>query len=305
LGSEEAAYLVARPTAGASSSSFLATLPRDASRQTPPNREFRLPSGFAVVESQGYDPSGIPRQIQCEVDGSVMVLVPAGAFLQGTDGGPADAAPEHASYVDGFYIDRFETTLRQYAQFRQANAAKRPQTPLNGSDPEDHPALGVSWRDATSYARWVGKDLPTEAEWEKAGRTDRGFQSPWGDGRPLWRQPRRPGQIDSVGSHPEDQSLYGVFDLAGNADEWCSDWYSADAYREARTADGSPVRNPRGPARASPPNARVVKGAGTGGWHLWARRGVNMKETLPLVGFRCVLRVAIPEAAASATGPAP
>jgi formylglycine-generating enzyme required for sulfatase activity len=293
-------YNVRIPQAGESSVNFVATIRRPRSPAISPSG-FELPDGFSLIIADDVDETGMPRRIRCTVDDSEMALVPGGGFIQGIDGQAREAAPAHAAFVDTFYMDIYEITVGQYQRFREANADKRPQPCLNESDPPDMPALGVSWQDALFYARWAGKELPTEAEWEKAARGDESFLYPWGNSRAIWGGRRVPGQIDPVGAFRNDRSVYGIYDLAGNAREWTADWFAEDAYVRAKTADGSPVRNPEGPTRPSVPNQRVVKGAGDQGWHAWARGGLSMRETIPSVGFRLVLRIPPAEAEAEET----
>lgn len=297
-------YEAVRPKEGVAGNQFVAVRASESLTRAAPNREFRLPEGFTAIPTGGYDALGVPLRIRCERDGAELALVPTGGFLMGKDGASEEVGPAHQVFLDGYYIDVHEVTVGQYLKYRSENIAKRPAQPLNPADPPRMPVVGVPWRDAQNYARWAGKDLPREAEWEKAGRGESGFDYPWGSGRPLWGRSRRPGQIDVVGTHPEDRSIYGVMDLAGGVREWCDDWYAADAYQSHRTPDGSPVRNPEGPSRPSATNARVVKGTGSEGWWLWSRTGLNMKESLPDVGFRCVLRVKLPTPpeTASSTG---
>jgi formylglycine-generating enzyme required for sulfatase activity len=218
-----------------------------------------------------------------------MALVPGGLGVQGADGTPT-ASPRHPIDVDAFYIDVHEVTVEKYLKFREAVKGDKtpPGMPNNASQPQQ-PAIGINWRDAMQYAKWAGKELPAESEWEKAARGFNGFPYPWGEGRAVWERRREVGQIDDVGSFRTDESVYGVFDLAGNAREWCQDFFAEDAYKQAPAPGSAAARNWKGP-RTDKAGRRVVKGSPTG-WELWAREGLSMSEHSPKVGFRCVLRL--------------
>ncbi|WP_166830790.1 formylglycine-generating enzyme family protein [Thalassoroseus pseudoceratinae] len=267
------------------------------------NPELKIPPTIEIIESAGFDKDGLPWRIRTQVDGMEMALVPAGASLLGTRGGEANTQPQLAVEVGHFYMDIHEVTVAQYEKFHAAAAkairGRKPDEAINEKDPDNHPALGVSWRDAESYAKWCGqafggKKLPTEAQWEKAARGTQGYRYPWGSEKPFWSRSRKPGQIDPVQSFRNDVSIYGIHDLAGNAREWCADWYREDAFGSAAKADGSPLTDWTGPKSGKPDFHHVIKGSATD-WIVWRRDHGRSTDQLPDVGFRCVLPVKLPE----------
>ena len=221
---------------------------------------------------------------------TAMQLIPAGKFIMGSDG-QGDFSPAHSVMIDSFYIDIYEVTNAQYFRFCQATSHPLPEfwgmdKFSSGPDFPDYPVTGINWYDATKYAEWAGKRLPTEAEWEYAARgglLDNNF--PNGD------------QIDTtqanitfkglrtapkhVGSYPPND--YGLYDMAGNVTEWVADWYTGDYYNHSDTL------NPQGPVIG---RFKVIRG---GGWHSGPScNRVYYRNALPSnwvdfnVGFRCV-----------------
>ena len=177
-----------------------------------------------------------------------MVLIPSGEFIMGSDIHRDDERPEHTVYVGAFYMDQYEMTWGQYQQYRELSR----QDPSAGAGlGDDHPVTDVSWFDAKACCEWMGKRLPTEAEWEKAARGSGGQKYPWGDGEPdqggIYRANYDAsgdgyGNTAPVGSFPEGVSPFGVYDMAGNVWEWVADWYGEGYY------SSSPGSNPTGPA---------------------------------------------------------
>lgn len=155
-------------------------------------------------------------------DGKEMLLIPAGEFLFGQN--------KQKMTLPAYYIDRLPVTNAEYKVFVDATKASFPGhwrqgKPIAGS--ENDPVINISYFDATAYAAWAGKRLPTGPEWEKAARGDDGRIYPWGDAF----DPKRlncgdggPLKLLPVGQFsPQGDSPYGVADMAGNVYEWTND----------------------------------------------------------------------------------
>ncbi len=271
-------------------------VPRPA-KQGSPRSGFTLPKGFVAITAAGYSEAGMPLRIQCEKSVTTMALVPAGVVRMGSNEGPAECQPEFSVNLDAFYLDVFEVTVGDFEKYRlDQKENKKPIPPIsNATASPTTPVLGVPWGMAGGYARWLGMELPTEAEFEKAARGPESFRTPWGDGRAVWSMARTPETVSVVGAYANDKSPYGIYDLAGNAKEWCSDFYSENSHRDALASSNQTPRNWAGPKKSSSGNnLRVVKG-GASDWSAWRRQGRDIGKGFNDVGFRCALKVTVPE----------
>lgn len=211
-----------------------------------------------------------------------MSHVPAGKFLAGThkssveniiDGLEPDKKPP-ISFFDGqypqreieiadFYIDKYMVTNSEYKEFKKDHRFDLGK--------ENHPAVGVSYFDALAYAQWLGKDLPTEYEWEKASRGLDGRDFPWGN---EWMPKNCNTSISGyegttpVGNFPDGISPYGCFDMSGNVWEWTS---TAETNGHMVLRGGSWSRY------------------GILPW-CWYRFSYKPDQGYPNVGFRCIKR---------------
>ncbi len=250
-----------------------------------------------------------------------MVQIPAGKFWMGrtyaydvysVDVVARDsynAEPANHVYLDAFYLDKYEVTNADYAKFLEAKHGTPPWHWPEGRVPEAQekfPVFNVNWYEATDYCQWVGKRLPTEAEWEKAlrGGVDRETFA-WGDANfdnpepallPVGPDPKHPlkpvpaaiGRDSpvNVGSFPPN--AYGLYDMVGNISEWTNDWFDLDYYRFM------PKENPKGPVTG---RYRSVRGSswaagaagGTGGERLrsYYRNFADPTARIITLGFRC------------------
>ncbi len=165
---------------------------------------------------------------------SGMALIQGGKFIMGRDDGSTDEGPAHEVELKSFFLDVQEVTNQEYKKFVDATGRQVPRNwKTNGSYAPDEarlPVAYVTWDDAASYAKWAGKRLPTEAEWEYAARGgNTKFVYPWGnqwvDG---YANVDRKGQLKPAPgrSFEKDVSSFGIYDLAGNVSEWVQDNYS-------------------------------------------------------------------------------
>jgi formylglycine-generating enzyme required for sulfatase activity len=235
-------------------------------------------------------------------DGARLIFIPAGKFPMGSADTDENAVsteqPQRQVYLDGYYMYKTEVTVAQFRRFCQETRRPMPKSVTEWAGNSAHPITNVSWNDAAAYAQWAGALLPTEAQWEKAARGTDGRVYPWGS---VWDAGRvRCAAADqhdgggsmAVGSFPTGASPYGVLDLAGNAWEWCADWYDKDYYQTA------PSRNPIGPLTGT---LRGLRGGGWSDIHSASFRSAFRSRANPStesnkISFRCVV---------AATGPVP
>lgn len=216
-----------------------------------------------------------------------MVMIAPGSFSMGDN----EESPQREVYLDGFYIDKFEVTVADYARFLEATRGVRAPEGWEQAGAADGalPVIGVDWHDAQAYCAWAGKRLLTEAEWERAARGAAGRPYPWGGDEPspvhanFAKSAARPyqGGLAPAGAASMGKTPEGVYDLAGNAAEWVADWYAEGFAR-------GDVRNPKGPASGT---AKVIRGGG------WTDPAPRLKSTRRMyaspdsraddVGFRC------------------
>ncbi len=273
--------------------------------------------GFRVLNYTVEPPTPVVHTVEppTPVAPEGMVLIPAGEFQMGSNAPEAenDEQPVHTVYLDAFFMDEYEVTNLEYKQFVLANPLWRKDRIDSNIHDEDylkhwsgndypggkanHPVVYVSWYAAAAYAKWVGKRLPTEAEWEKAARGGlSGKVYPWGNvidtGKANYG--RNIGDTTAVGRYPPNG--YGLYDMAGNVWEWCLDEYNHDFYFS------SPRRNPLSGAHSVEwimdnfiifKTERVLRGGSWYGNPEFLRVADRLRVTTPTytnsdVGFRCV-----------------
>lgn len=205
-----------------------------------------------------------------------MILIKAGWFQMSTS---SIEEKKRRVYVKDFFIDVYEVSNKDYARFilaggysnrsywsdagwkwREENGVCCPRWWKAGRynvGPKfpNYPVAGVSWYEAEAYAKWVGKRLPTEAEWEKASRGEDGKRFPWGNDDIHYEkiyyanfEPVQDGYMYScpVNEFPQGKSPYGCYNMLGNVWEWVSDWSCNREYYLKKMPSRNPIGSPDG-----------------------------------------------------------
>ncbi|MGB0894775.1 MAG: formylglycine-generating enzyme family protein [Parashewanella sp.] len=239
-----------------------------------------------------------------------MVSIPSGEFTRGCTRENAsfeclpEALPSSSIYVSHFKIDKYPVTFKRYNECLSSGTCSdlffgggcNSGMPWN----KDHPVNCVTYHQAETFCRWDGgKQLPTEAQWEKAARGTDKRNFPWGNATPncdlaTMSAKNTPGKMlpgcgmgtsNSVNSKPKGASPYGVMDMVGNIWEWTSDNYDEDYFQT------SPKKDPQGPVQKT--GYKVLKGAS---WMMREAIGMDISVKAAyapegqgyIVGFRCV-----------------
>ena len=262
-------------------------------------------------------------------DNSVMIKIPCGKFWRGSElgDGAGNEMPLTQVHLDDYFIDKYPITNSQFAQFideyERINGRnykttaelkgyawecdgkewiKRSRTWRDYFSPStlNHPVIHVSVNDAREYGNWASKQLPTEAQWERAARGDDASMYPWGKEHPIHNRhakfltsPRNlTGTVDVFSSeYIEGKSPFGCFHMVGNVWEWCQDYY--DSYPR----NPKQLKNPLGPSvgRIDPATGEPLYVNRGGSWiDNWcslrcAYRAGDLSDAYFHVGFRCVL----------------
>ena len=264
-----------------------------------------LVMGSVFLLSPGLG-QGEPKELAKEIvgkDGAPMILIPEGPFLMGVpkwarDGG-RDEYPNHEVFLHEYYLDKYEVTNGRYLEFIRQTGHRPPKHAMDptknlwqdGLMPEsivNLPVVNVDWFDARAYCEWAGKRLPSEAEWEKAGKGTDDRRFPWGNVEPTHKHLnfnqkwRGESTLVPVGIYEAGKSPYGLYDMAGNVWEWVADWYDMEYYGH------SPHTNPLGPDSGT---RRVLRSSGwqveTPQVRVFTRVAADPLNRDHSTGFRC------------------
>ncbi|MGI5842599.1 MAG: formylglycine-generating enzyme family protein [Candidatus Xenobium sp.] len=264
----------------------LCALPEPTGSQARMEGDPEVAAGKADLISLGRNSFGY-EELRNQVDGSILIRIPAGPFAMGSEEEEAfpNETPLRQVYLEEFLIGKTPITNEQFNRFCQATRSMpsgKSQDWATRSGPRA-PVVHLTWHEAHAYCRWAGLRLPTEPEWEKSARGPQGRRYPWGDTLipdRAWHEGNSQGRPREVGLLDQGASPFGCLDMAGNVWEWCLGW-------EERAADESVEEGP-----ASRPR-RMARG---GSWknEPWSLRTslrlpVEPELSHPSLGFRVAL----------------
>ncbi|WP_194847417.1 bifunctional serine/threonine-protein kinase/formylglycine-generating enzyme family protein [Candidatus Neptunochlamydia vexilliferae] len=198
-----------------------------------------------------------------------MTVIDGGEYYRGSDEGGRDERPRHQVKLSSFALDVHPVTNEQFVRFLEVMGGEKD---ANNNDIiqlresrirrhggklsiesgyAKHPVIGVTWYGAIAYAKWVGKRLPTEAEWEIAASCGEELTYPTGESLERTQGNFFSADTTPVKSYPPNKN--GLYDLVGNVYEWCQDWYDYNYYEVAMQRPD----NPKGPLQGV---YRVLRG---------------------------------------------
>lgn len=266
-----------------------------------PGAAFQVSSSVKTYNPEPQDVSDVKPLL------TDMVVVPGGTFYRGSQDGSRDEMPRHQVVIPSFSIDIHPVTNEQFVRFLEVmggekdsnhndiirlrdSRIKRSGGKLNiESGYSKHPVVGVTWYGAVAYAKWIGKRLPTEAEWEIAARGMKQIAL-YPTGEDIEKSQANFFSSDTTAVMSYAPSEDGLYDMAGNVYEWCYDWYGYNYYE----VSNQEPENPQGPIQGV---YRVLRG---GCWKSLkedlrcSRRHRNNPGTVNgTYGFRCVAGVGL------------
>ena len=277
---------------------------------------FTVTGGQNVPWDVPLEPILVPKIIEPKI--TDMVLIPGGEFRMGNKKGHKTRGGYlgHTVHVDAFYIDKYEVTNAQFKAFVNANPPwQKDNIPDKYHDGDylshwtgnsypsgkgDHPVAYVSWYAAMAYAQWVGKRLPTEAEWEKAARGGLvGKEYPWGNNFDA-NQLNDADDTTPVGRYAPNG--YGLYDMAGNVREWCLDEWDA-SYSHGRSQRRNPFAGEMNMTELMTNYKNVTTDRVELGRWLGSRYPTSPTKSAKLNGFRCARTDPKPSAPQTAAVP--
>ena len=229
--------------------------------------------------------------VEKDFNGTIMVLVPAGSFMMGSENGDPDEKPVHIQKFDNpFWIDKTEVTRGAYKKC--VSARKCEVQPSNKySEKSNQPINHIDWYEATTYCKWRGARLPTEREWEYAARGSDNLTYPWGNDfnkDKLHSSENLDNKTTSVGNYPNGASWVGALDMAGNVWEWTNSLYKFYPYTQ------NDNRELTGNEKNIINDKRITLRGGSFGYgsdfaRSTSRTSLSASLSDPLFGFRCTL----------------
>ena len=242
--------------------------------------------------------------------------IPAASFKMGCDKDlegecPEDAVPVHEVALSSYVMDKFEVPVELFELCMAENVCTNddPEKPhyrtsaefdkcnIGNPDRKNHPANCVTWYGAKAYCEWLGKRLPTEAEWENAAKSGRVQIYPWGnnpaascDNTVMKGEANGCGSntTSPIGSKASGISEHGIFDLSGNVSEYTEDWYEKKFY----STEEASLQDTQGPAEPEKDKYKVIRGGSYIYGENHARSSFRGSAKLDAMdtdfGFRCV-----------------